>query len=81
MNDLLLDIKAFRVIRIGIGVLSVLAGIINFLYYFNELNLLPIILSIIWIILGLQLLTNHFGANKILVRITDSGLEIRWAGL
>ncbi|MFO8234636.1 MAG: hypothetical protein R6U04_04415 [Bacteroidales bacterium] len=30
--------------------------------------------------MGLQLLTNHFGANKILVKTTNTGLEIRWAG-
>lgn len=80
MNDLQLEIKAFTAIRIGIGTLSILAGVTNFLYYFNELKIQPIILSIIWIILGLQLLTNQFGANKILVKMTDSGLEIRWAG-
>jgi hypothetical protein len=80
MNDLQLEIKAFRKIRIGIGVISILGGVTFFIYHIIDLNILALILSIVWIILGLQNLTNDFGANKILVKITDLGLEIRWAG-
>ena len=80
MNDLQLDIKAFRKIRIGIGIISILGGAIFFVYHVRDFNILALILSIVWIILGLQNLTNDFGANKILVNTTDTGLEIRWAG-
>lgn len=80
MNDLQLDIKAFRKIRIGIGIISILGGAIFFVYHVRDFNILALILSIVWIILGLQHLTNDFGANKILVNTTDTGLEIRWAG-
>lgn len=80
MNDLQLDIKAFRKFRIGIGVISILGGVIFFIYHVRDLNILALILSIVWIILGLQHLTNDFGANKILVKTTNTGLEIRWAG-
>jgi len=80
MNVLQLDIKAFRKIRIAIGIVSILGGVISFIYHVRDLNILALILSIVWIIPGLQHLTNDFGANKILVKTTDSGLEIRWTG-
>jgi len=80
MNDLQLEIKAFRKFRIWIGVISILGGVVYFIYQFRDLNILALLLSIVWIIMGLQHLTNDFGANKIQVKTTDSGLEIRWAG-
>jgi hypothetical protein len=80
MNDLQLDIKAFRKIRIGIGIISILGGVIFFVYNVRDFNILALTISILWILLGLQNLTNDFGANKILVNTNDTGLEIRWAG-
>ncbi len=81
MYDLQLEIKAFRAIRIGIGILSIVGGIVYFIYHIQDFRVISIILAIVWIIFGIQHLTNDFGANKIHVKPTEEGLLIRWAGI
>lgn len=81
MNDLQIDIKAFRAIRMGIGILSILAGVAYFFSQVSDLGIIAPIISVLWILMGLGHVTNDFGANKNLVKTNDSQLEIRWAGL
>ena len=81
MSDLQIDIKAFRAIRMGIGILSILAGVAYFISQVSDLTILAPIISVLWIAMGLVHVTNDFGANKIFVKTNDSQLEIHWPGI
>ena len=78
MNKLILDNKPWKYIRIGIGILSLIAGFSYFLANRENLIRLDYLLTLGFSITGLIHITNDFGMQKTALRQCENSLIIKW---
>jgi hypothetical protein len=78
MDNLLLDNKAMRPIRYGIGTLLILAATGYFLANRKDLDALGYVILISFFLSSLGHFTNDFGTNYTRIKVIGSSLEIKW---
>lgn len=80
MDQLYLDNKPWSYIRIGLGVLSLMAGISVLLAHIENPDRLDYMLFVGFSLTGIIHITNDFGMQKTYLRKHEDRLVIKWPG-
>jgi hypothetical protein len=75
-----LEIKSgpFKVIRAGIAILNILAGIASFIASYHSDKIILKIAPVFMVFFGVYLLTNGFGFERCWLRTGNNSLIIKW---
>jgi hypothetical protein len=75
-----LEIKRgpFKVIRTGIAILNIIAGVVSFIASLKSDNIIIKIAPVFIVFFGIYLLTNGFGLERCWFKADDNSLIIKW---
>jgi len=78
-----LEVKSgpFNVIKTGIGILNILAGVVLFAVYFKELSTIPLITSVLIVFSGIYFITNGFGLERSWFRTGGNSITVKWINM
>lgn len=79
MENLIIKNDPISRIRKGLGIFTVLIGIIWVFIFLDSKRIFDLIQSVLWTFLGIYHLTDGFGLEKSFIEIVDTGLKIKLA--
>jgi hypothetical protein len=77
MENLIINNDPISRIRKGLGIFTILIGIIWVFVFLDSKEIFDLTQSVLWTILGVYHLTDGFGLEKSFIEIVDTGLMIK----
>jgi hypothetical protein len=79
MENLIIKNDPISKIRKGLGVFTILIGIIWVIIFLDSKEIFDLIQAVLWTFLGVYHLTDGFGLEKWFIEIVDTGIKIKLA--